>query len=142
MTIGVQFQVKSVAIIGAGPSGLATLYELLHTSREGISSVGGASSDVPAFEEVVVFEQKNKSGGIWAPYYDDPGYPLPPQELLETSEYNNPDVIHPKVNPQGELMKPHSKSQSKLKLLIGSRSSSGPLVVYILICSQIFPVGL
>ncbi|KAI0464788.1 hypothetical protein LJB42_002413 [Komagataella kurtzmanii] len=99
MTFGVQFQVKSVAIIGAGPSGLAALYELLHTSREGTSSVGGASSESPAFEEVVVFEQKNKSGGIWAPYYDDPGYLLPPQDLLETSQYNNPDVIHPKVKP-------------------------------------------
>ncbi|ODQ82873.1 hypothetical protein BABINDRAFT_30557 [Babjeviella inositovora NRRL Y-12698] len=89
------FNIKSIAIIGAGPAGIASLYEFLHTNADGTSTVGGARSADPAFTKVVAFEQKDKAGGIWAPSFDEADYPLPPQNLLNTHHYNDPDVIHP-----------------------------------------------
>jgi cation diffusion facilitator CzcD-associated flavoprotein CzcO len=60
------FKVDSIAIIGAGPSGLAALYEFLHTSKQGVSSFGSKEPEEKAFEEIVVFEQKSNPGGVWA----------------------------------------------------------------------------
>lgn len=62
MTLNVQ----SIAIIGAGPSGLAALYEFLHTSKDGMSTFGGKEPEDKAFGEIVVFEQKSNVGGVWA----------------------------------------------------------------------------
>lgn len=56
------FKVDSIAIIGAGPSGLAALYEFLHTSKQGVSSFGSKEPEEKAFEEIVVFEQKSNPG--------------------------------------------------------------------------------
>ncbi|CUM56800.1 uncharacterized protein AC631_05670 [Debaryomyces fabryi] len=60
------FKVDSIAIIGAGPSGLAALYEFLHTSKEGVSTFGSKEPEEKAFKEIVVFEQKSNPGGVWA----------------------------------------------------------------------------
>ena len=99
------FDVRSVAVIGAGPGGLAALYELLHTSRDGRSSVGGEKSSDPCFTNVVAFEQKPSIGGLWAPtnFHRDPGFP--PQEILDSERYNDPDVIDPKKQCPKELDK-------------------------------------
>lgn len=87
--------IKSVAIIGAGPGGLAAIYELTHTSSDGTSTVGGAKATDPFFTKVVAFEQKDLPGGIWAPTLDSSDLPVPPQELLDSGKYHKPDVIHP-----------------------------------------------
>lgn len=93
MTID-NFNIKSVAIIGGGPGGLASAYELLHTSADGKSTVGGAEPDTPAFTKVVGFEQKNKVGGSWAPSIDVPDLP---EDDIWSKEYFDAGVIHPKV---------------------------------------------
>lgn len=90
-----KFNINTVAIIGAGPGGLASLYELLHTNGDGTSTVGGAKSKNPKFTRVVVFEQKDKAGGIWSPPDSKADLPLPPQDLLNTELYANPDIINP-----------------------------------------------
>lgn len=96
MTID-KFNIQSIAVIGGGPGGIATVHELLHTTKEGSSTVG--AKDYPlesqrAFPKVVGFEQKDKLGGTWAPSVDKP-------DIIENeiwkSDYHDPDVIHPKV---------------------------------------------
>lgn len=90
-----KFDINSIAIIGSGPAGLASLYEFLHTSKDGTSSVGGEKSKDPKFSNIVVFEQKDKSGGIWAPSLNKADLLVPPQDLLDSGKYSDPDVIHP-----------------------------------------------
>lgn len=97
---------KSIAIIGAGPAGLASLYEFLHTNKDGSSTLTDASKtykDVPkpkepAFTKIIAFEQKDKAGGIWAPS-ETADFNFPPQEI---AEYHNPAKIRPTNQaPQG-----------------------------------------
>lgn len=91
-----KLDIRSVAIIGAGPGGLASLYEFLHTDNNGNSSVGRSQVSKPKFEKIVAFEQKDKAGGIWAPSVKTAGLNVPPQDILDTESYDNPDIIHPK----------------------------------------------
>jgi thioredoxin reductase len=63
--------INKVAIIGAGPSGLVSLNELLHTDKNGNSTINSFNSyenivpENQAFEKIVVFEQSNGIGGVW-----------------------------------------------------------------------------
>ncbi|CCE83111.1 Piso0_003683 [Millerozyma farinosa CBS 7064] len=91
------FNVKKIAVIGGGPGGLAALYEFLHTNKDGSSTVGKEKAADPAFEKIVVFEQKDKAGGIWASDVEHSDPLFLPQELLDTESYNDPDVIHPEI---------------------------------------------
>lgn len=97
------FNVKSIAIVGGGPGGLAALYEFLHTNNDGFSTVGKEKAANPAFEKIVVFEQKDKAGGIWALNVGSPDPLFPPQELLDSEKYNDPDVIHPEIEEPPDL---------------------------------------
>ena len=55
----VSLNIDSIGIIGAGPGGLASLYEFLHTNKDGTSTVGtGKRAETPAFSKIVAFEQK------------------------------------------------------------------------------------
>lgn len=74
MTLGspLKFDVKSVAIIGAGPSGIASLYELSRVTEQGGSLFGikdiseyEKSGDL-AFPELVCFERNSSVGGVWS----------------------------------------------------------------------------
>lgn len=96
-------EINSVAVIGCGPAGLATLYELLHTAKDGTSTVGDKAAKNPKFAKVVGFEQKHKAGGIWAPSFSEADLPIPPQHLLDADNYNDPDAIHPRQDPPGDL---------------------------------------
>ncbi|KAK6465710.1 flavin-containing monooxygenase [Scheffersomyces coipomensis] len=91
-----KLDIESIAIIGAGPGGLASLYEFLHTNQDGTSTVGEHQSTNPKFKKIVAFEQKDKAGGIWSaqPTFE-PDLAIPPQDLLDTEKYNDPSVIHP-----------------------------------------------
>ena len=65
-----RFDIKKVAIIGGGPGGLSTLNELLHTSKDGTSTITKATvnnplPENPAFEQITVFEQNDHFGGVW-----------------------------------------------------------------------------
>ncbi|KAI5948977.1 hypothetical protein KGF57_005040 [Candida theae] len=98
---------KSVAIIGAGPAGLAALYEFLHTNSNGTSNLTDPSKTykdgIPlgdAFKRIVVFESKDTAGGNWAPATKDADLPIPPQHLLD--KVNDPFTIKPSnVSPEG-----------------------------------------
>ncbi|KAG7664098.1 uncharacterized protein J8A68_002352 [[Candida] subhashii] len=99
----VKFDINSVAIIGAGPAGLAALYEFLHTSKEGKSTVGTTTRPTnPLFSKIVVFEQKSAAGGIWTPVTQEADLPVPPQQILDTESYHLPEIIRPRnIPPQG-----------------------------------------
>lgn len=89
--------IKEVAVIGAGGlSGLAAVYELLHTDQDGNTTIGKGKAETPAFTKIVGFEQKPDVGGTWnvENYESDP--PMPPQEILDTGKYNDIKVIRPK----------------------------------------------
>lgn len=108
--------VKKIAIIGGGASGLVSLNEFLHTDKSEISTINSLKSDAndlpedPAFEEVVVFEQANDIGGTWN-YSATTDPPLPP-----VKDYSNPKNIRPCI-----------ESPSKNQLL--NHSFRNPLVV-------------
>lgn len=95
--------VKSIAIIGAGPAGLAALYEFLHTNSDGTTNVGAGPSTDRQFTKVVAFEQKSRAGGIWASSLEKADYDVPPQEILDTEQYNDPNIIHPSQTPPADL---------------------------------------
>ena len=61
--------------------------------QDGNSTVGKSRPDQSRFK-VTVFEQKDKAGGIWAPSAT-PDLDFPPQKILDTENYNLPDVIQP-----------------------------------------------
>lgn len=99
--------IQRVAVIGAGPSGLASLNELLHTSKEGKSTIRSfcaAENNLPADPafEVVVFEQGNDIGGTWNYSASaDPCLPgdskpdnvrtlLPVPDAVESASFDNP----------------------------------------------------
>lgn len=84
--------IKNIGIVGAGPGGLASLYELIHTGKDGSSTVG--SDTITDLFNVTVFEQKDKAGGIWAPSEESDPHG-PPQDILDTEIYDRPEVIHP-----------------------------------------------
>ena len=100
--------IKSIAIIGAGPGGLASLYEFLHTNKDGTSTIRDPKSHTapspgnypkaadPAFDKIVVFEQKDHPGGIWAPATLEADLPVPPQEILDAENYNDPRYVRPR----------------------------------------------
>lgn len=116
-----ELDIKSVAIIGAGPGGIASLYEFLHTDKSGNSSVGKAQVSKPKFEKIVAFEQKDKAGGIWAPSLETAGLNVPPQDILDTESYDNPDTIHPK-NKVPEDIEQYTAKKPLVKPVEGSIS--------------------
>ncbi|WEJ94049.1 hypothetical protein PSN45_001527 [Yamadazyma tenuis] len=91
--------VRSVAVIGGGPSGIASVYELTHTERGGISTItlegDGKAAKNPQFTKIVGFEQRERAGGSWNPSFDQTDLEVPPQDILDTERYNEPDVISP-----------------------------------------------
>ncbi|KAI1853684.1 hypothetical protein JX266_001668 [Neoarthrinium moseri] len=74
------FNVKSVAIIGAGPSGLAAAKYLRAQSR------ASAASPAP-FTRITIFEQQAQVGGVW--YYS--ARPTETQHIPQTSPFCPPD---------------------------------------------------
>lgn len=96
--------IKSVAIIGGGPSGIASLYELTRVEISGQSLFG--SKDIShleqtnqlAFDKVVLFERNPSVGGAWSDSVTgksvDPQ--LPPLQQLQSNLYNKPDEIYAK----------------------------------------------
>lgn len=93
-----QFKIDKIAIIGGGPSGLVTLNEFLHTSREGSSTIVQSNCQNkypkdPAFKEIVVFEQNDATGGVWKYSKEtDPMFPV------DIDDYSNPRAIRPHFN--------------------------------------------
>ncbi|ODV60839.1 FAD/NAD(P)-binding domain-containing protein [Ascoidea rubescens DSM 1968] len=93
--------IKDVAIIGAGPSGIAAVYELTHTLQDGTSIFGvkdiSPYKDQLAFKTVVAFERNSSVGGIWgkavAEKAIDPSLPRL-ESLAEDIDYSKPENIY------------------------------------------------
>lgn len=125
------FNIQSVAIVGAGAAGLTTLFELLHTKRDGSTTIAYDSNGeideskipnaYPAFTKVVSFEQNSQVGGIWSPSFDDPD--VIPQELFDTEKYDDPWILKPRTSVPQEISKT-DQDYSYLKPLI--TSDNGP----------------
>lgn len=83
--------VLRTAIIGGGAAGLTSLYELLHTSADGKSTVySGELPTDPAFEPVL-FERNAQVGGVWNASLNVSDPPLP----NNADNYNDPFGIQP-----------------------------------------------
>ncbi|QLL31143.1 hypothetical protein HG536_0A09600 [Torulaspora globosa] len=105
MTREEPLKIRSVAVIGSGAAGLTALFELLHTKKDGSTTIrykdngdlddSKLQNDDPAFTKVVAFEQASRIGGIWAPSFDNPD--VIPQEALDTEQYNDPFILKPKT---------------------------------------------
>lgn len=105
MTNDEGLNIQSVAIVGAGAAGLTALFELIHTKKDGSTTIvydqqgnvkrSNLVNKDPAFKKIVCFEQASTVGGIWAPSFEDPEEV--PQELLNTECYNDPWVLRPKT---------------------------------------------
>lgn len=67
----------------------------MHTNKDGSSTIGSFNSTDPKFTKIVAFEQKDKVGGIWSTSGTDSDLLIPPQNLLDTESYADPDIIHP-----------------------------------------------
>lgn len=105
MTQDINFNIESVAIIGSGAAGLTTLFELLHTTKSGSTTISykengeldlsKLANDDPAFKKIFAFEQNSKVGGIWTPSFDHPD--IISQELFDSQNYDDPYVLKPKT---------------------------------------------
>lgn len=86
--------IKSVAVIGGGPAGIACINELAHVSKSGISTLEKNEKPTnPAFDKIVCFEQNDKPGGVWN-YFSEPDPKLPPLNILNNGKYDKPDEIY------------------------------------------------
>lgn len=99
-----KFDVKSIAIIGAGPSGIASIYDLTRVTKEGKSLFG--EKDISKFEEngellfddIVVFERNATVGGVWSKsvFHEDSPDPYLP-DLDSVDDYLlSPEDIYKK----------------------------------------------
>ncbi|CCH46481.1 dimethylaniline monooxygenase [Wickerhamomyces ciferrii] len=89
-------KISSVAVIGGGPAGLTSVYELLHTSKDGISTVGGGLPLEPAFTKIQGFEQLSQIGGVWNASLDKTDPPVPSSKTLKLERFNDPFVLKPR----------------------------------------------
>ncbi|KAG0690413.1 hypothetical protein C6P40_002906 [Pichia californica] len=111
-----QFNIKSVAIIGSGPSGIASLYELSRLTKDGKSLFG--KTDISeyekngdlAFTELVAFERNKSAGGVWSKsaFGDNNIDPNLPSNENENIDFSNPKDIY-------QNFKIDSKLEEKLK---------------------------
>ena len=106
-----QFNIKSVAIIGAGPSGIASLHELSRVTRTGKSLFG--LKDISEYEEkgntafpkLVAFERNASVGGVWSKsafgYNNkDPDLPIIEDDKIDLTK---PEQIYKKYEIDKEL---------------------------------------
>ncbi|GMM48747.1 hypothetical protein DAPK24_053450 [Pichia kluyveri] len=121
MTVGNanKFNIKSIAVIGAGPSGIASLHELTRVTKSGESLFG--LDDVSkyekngelAFDKVVAFERNSTVGGVWcksafAENNVDPNLPKIYQKTsdeLDKLDFSNPTETYQKTPIDEELEK-------------------------------------
>lgn len=86
--------IRSVAVIGGGPAGIATVNELAHVSKQLVSTLEKNTKPAsPAFDKIVCFEQNNKIGGVWN-YFAEPDPRLPPASMIKSGKYDKPDGIY------------------------------------------------
>lgn len=118
----IDYEIKKIGIIGAGPGGLVALNEFLHTSKDGTSTITEPTyknplPKDPAFEEIVVFERADGVGGVWR-HTNQTDSNLP-----ETvAEYLDPNALRPKIEPPDETTLKGHGPQDPFKRDIVSRA--------------------
>ena len=127
------FDIQSVAIVGAGAAGLTTLFELLHTKKDGSTTITYDSNGEidqskinnadPAFTKIVSFEQNSQVGGIWSPSFDDPE--VVPQDLFDTEKYDDPWVLKPRTSVPREFSEAGQDYTYSKPLVTGDTGSHG-----------------
>lgn len=88
--------IRSIAVIGAGPAGIACVNELVHVAKNGLSTLELNEKPSPsnsAFDKIVCFEQNDNIGGVWN-FFEKPDPNLPPLNYLQNNQFNNPDKIY------------------------------------------------
>lgn len=99
------FSVKSVAIIGAGPSGIASLHDLSRVTRSGKSLFG--ERDISkyekegdlAFPDLVAFERNASVGGVWSKsaFAENNRDPNLPEFKDDSVDLTNPENVYQKI---------------------------------------------
>lgn len=98
-----RFDVKSIAIVGAGPSGIASIYDLTRITKKGKSLFGKKNINKYEkdgellFDNVIAFERNSTVGGVWSKsvfHEDSPDPYLPASEDL--SDLSPPENIYKK----------------------------------------------
>ncbi|VEU20651.1 DEKNAAC101527 [Brettanomyces naardenensis] len=125
-------KIKSIAIIGGGPSGIAAAYDLSRALKNGKSLYG--EKDVSkwekngetAFEEIVVFERNDSIGGVWARTVrgqnnTDPKLPA----LDKVKDLSDPDQIYEKAPISAELEQQLKASSAENPVVI-EKKGKGP----------------
>lgn len=115
--MSIQKAIKSVAVIGGGPAGIACVNELAHVSATGESFISkGVKCPNPAFDKIVCFEQNSKLGGVWN-FIKKPDLKLPPLNILNYGKYNKPNEIYEYPQfPNQKLLQNSSVSNPHIKL--------------------------
>lgn len=106
--------IRSVAVIGAGPAGIACINELAHVSSTGVSTIEQRLKPVnPQFEKIVCFEQNDKIGGVWN-FFKTPDPKLPPSLK---GNFSSPDEIYEKVQlPKSSILEKTSFKNPYVKI--------------------------
>lgn len=103
-------KIKSVAIIGGSPSGIATLYDLTRTLKDGTSLQGYKNikdfeeRKEVAFDKIVLFERNHSTGGVWCRqtrgnFNNDPSLP----DLSSKGNFEDPANVFIKAPISEEL---------------------------------------
>lgn len=124
------FNVKSIAIIGAGPSGIASIYELTRLTKDGESLFGEKDisrfKDQLMFDKVIAFERNSTVGGVWSKsvYHDNTPDPLMP-DFDYLGDLTQPEKIYKKfeINQQFDEKLNHSSYENPISVPIDEASS-------------------
>lgn len=126
-----QFNIKSVAIIGAGPSGIAALHELSRLKKSGETLFGlddvseYEKNDELAFPEIVAFERNGSVGGVWSksaygPNNRDPKLPKVDSnaQKIDNIDFTKPENIFKDIEIDQNLEKEleHSSLQNPVTI--------------------------
>lgn len=105
-----RFDIQKIAIIGAGPAGIASLYELSRVTKEkslfGEQDVSKHEQDKTlAFQELVAFERNSSVGGVWNKGAYGPNNKDPEIPRLDGAErdLSNPNNIYHSIDIDRDL---------------------------------------
>ncbi|GMM29619.1 hypothetical protein DAMA08_023640 [Martiniozyma asiatica (nom. inval.)] len=110
-------KIRSVAVIGGGPAGIACVNELVHVCSNGISTLEkNTKPQSPAFDKIICFEQNSKLGGVWN-FFEKPDPKLPSLSILNSQRYNHASGIYEKPDfPAQKTLKNTSFSKPFVKI--------------------------
>lgn len=120
-----KLNVKTVAIIGGGPSGITTVYDLTRTLKNGTTIFG--ETDVSSYQdqiafEPVVFERNGGVGGVWDRTSRGNNNPDPQLPDL-TSKWEDKETIFRKTPIDAELESKLAHSSYENPVVVAKQAS-------------------